>query len=194
MFKSLAALTAAAVTTAPAHALTNLSPAMKEWVTTHPVLVAVEQYKTDVVIDHKKLCEDKQGLGAYYPNVPYKGKVYSILSICVSNHKGDVKELEDTIIHETIHVIQECRARMQSIAKGRMSSIRFDGTVNSYYHYQQSLSSYDQRMIVKYYPFEQRAKEAEARVMAKLMSRTDIAETLEQSCGTLLRHGYTITK
>ena len=109
------------------------------------------------------LCYEQGMLGYYRPST-------DVMGICVSNHKGDYKELGDTLRHESIHVAQACNngkpiLRWNQIAK---------------YSNNRILS------IVQRYPAEHQHIEYEAFTAAYVMSNNQIADIVKQQCSHLL--------
>ena len=101
LFNAIAAATVAALSiTAPAQAAPTRGEALINALTT-----SIEATGTRIVADAPRICKDKNTLGMY----EFEDKVIDQLTLCVDNHNGDNRELLDTFLHETVHMVQTCK-------------------------------------------------------------------------------------
>lgn len=125
-----------------------------------PVLDAVKSTGALVLID-SAACR-KDGLyGLYEVGTEYG----NLLHVCLTRHKNDLGELEDTVKHEAIHVAQFCR-----------NSVLLNPAVVS-----KEVTSYDLSAVSTYAP-TQRDIELEARVLARKLSEEQVAAVVTRHC------------
>jgi hypothetical protein len=86
-------------------------------------------------------------------------------TLCVANHKGDSAELADTIRHEAVHVAQACKG-------GPIYSL------SSIFN----VSTKEERAMISTYPQHQRARELEARVIAREQDEVYVTNLIKEYC------------
>ena len=69
------------------------------------LLSTLQEAGVNLIADDHPACDDPDSFGRYIYN--YQGQ--NDFVVCVDNHNGDDVELLDTVLHESIHVIQACR-------------------------------------------------------------------------------------
>ena len=125
----------------------------------------IRQTGTEVLMDPQRCYT--HGIMGYYSTMRDARGEYLIdeMGLCVENHKGDYKELGNTLRHEAVHVAQECNG-------GPMLSV-------------QELMPYASRRTLsalEAYPAEHYHVELEAWTMAEMASNDDIEELLIAAC------------
>ena len=97
------------------------------------------------------------------------------LLICVANHRGNGREMADTVRHELIHIAQYCKGRRV----GATSALLYPELVDKAL---QGARDHLHMPMDMYKP-QQYATEAEARVLAQLYNERQIAALLARHCG-----------
>ena len=96
------------------------------------------------------------------------------LLICISNHRGDMNELADTVRHELVHIAQYCKGRKLGATSALLyPELRDKALVGArdYLH-----------MPMDQYSPNKHAAEAEARVLAQVYEEHQIAALLKRHC------------
>jgi hypothetical protein len=125
-----------------------------------PVLDAVKSTDALVLID-SPACRKDGLFGVYEAGTKYG----NILHICLARHHNDMRELQDTVKHEAIHVAQYCRNSVllnPSLVAKEATSSDLSNLAN--------------------YASSQRAIELEARVLARKLSEEQVADVVMRHC------------
>jgi len=126
------------------------------------LLEAVQATGTTIAVDLPRICNDRSILGYY----EYESKVIDQLTICIDNHQGDEAELRDTVLHETVHVVQTCNG-------GRLfspQSIRGAAKHNEF------------RDVSSSYKDDEFDEELEARVIAREWDEAYVIGLINEHC------------
>ena len=127
------------------------------------LLATLQQAGVNLIADDHPACDNPRSLGRYY----YQYGVQNDFVVCVDNHAGDNEELRDTVIHESVHVVQACRAGIPIYSQA--SIVR--------------ASNPDQiKFVAENYPTKQFHQELEARVLAANEDEVSIIELINRYC------------
>ena len=129
--------------------------------TVSALFAAIRATGTQIYIDHPYECKDPTMMGSY----TYARNQIDQFTVCVANHKGDSAELADTIRHEAVHVAQACKG-------GPLYSL------SSIFN----VSTQQERATVSTYPQHQRARELEARVIARDQDEVYVTNLIKEHC------------
>jgi hypothetical protein len=123
---------------------------------------AIKATGTNIAVDIPRVCNDKDMLGLY----EYQRNVVDQLTICVANHHGDDAAVFDTLLHESVHVAQQCYGG----ALFKPQSVWKDATYN------------ELKTVQTFYPTDQRDTELEARVIARQNDEVYVTNLITQHC------------
>jgi hypothetical protein len=143
-------------------ALSFATPAQAEDNPVKILVTRIMETGTAVVFDKHAICKDKDAMGMY----KYEPKVVDQLVICVANHKGDYAELADTILHESVHVVQACKG----------------GSIYGHAAVMAEASMKETNFVASEYPADEFVTEMEARVIASQMNYQLVINLVEKFC------------
>jgi hypothetical protein len=152
----------AATAAAALAAFTIATPAQAK---THPVEVLlnlIADTGTTVVVDDARICKNKTTFGMY----EFEKDVIDQLTICAANHKGDEAELFDTVLHESVHVVQACKG----------------DTIFGHASIMAEANPKEATLVAAEYPRDQFVSEMEARVIASQMDIRLVINLVEKFC------------
>ena len=96
------------------------------------------------------------------------------LLICVANHRGNGREMADTVRHELVHIAQYCKGRKMGATSALLyPELRDKALVGARDHLHMPMD--------QYHP-NKHAGEAEARVLAQIYNERQIATLLTRHC------------
>ena len=138
-------------------------PAAKATPQFRQLLSTLQEAGVNLIADDHPACDNPRSLGRYY----YQYGVQNNFVVCVENHAGDNEELRDTVIHESVHVVQACRkgvpiyTQASIVRAAELEQISFVG---------------------ENYPAKQFHQELEARVLAANEDEVSITKLINRYC------------
>lgn len=126
------------------------------------LLNTIEATGTEIAVDHPDVCNDPGMFGKYF----YEHNVIDAMVICMANHKGDTVELRDTVLHESVHVAQQCNGG-PIFSPGSIFRAADERVINE---------------VAKGYNSEQHHREIEARVIASEWDEAYVIGLLREYC------------
>ena len=127
------------------------------------LLSTLQQAGVNLIADDHPACDNPRSLGRYY----YQYGVQNDFVVCVENHAGDNEELRDTVIHESIHVVQACRNGQPIYTQASLVRASTPEQIS---------------FVGEHYSRKQFHQELEARVLAANEDEVSITELINRYC------------
>jgi hypothetical protein len=124
---------------------------------------AIRETGTTIAVDDLQICKDPQVLGDYR----FVHNQIDQLTLCVTNHKGNNEELYDTILHESVHVVQACNEGKPVFTPVSIVKVA---------------TPEDIVFLNERYPQNQFALELEARVIARDQDEVYVTNLIKEHC------------
>lgn len=126
------------------------------------LLASVVKANVKIIVDNEN-CKNNPGIFGSFSGS--NGR-QSRLVICAKNHGDNVEELQDTVRHETIHLVQFCNGG--PLLPGKSPQIFSQAVQDGWKHTR--------------YPYQQWIMEGEARFLAKRLNAKQVTFLVEQQC------------
>ena len=127
------------------------------------LLSTLQDAGVNLIADDHPTCANPRSLGRY----EYHYGVQNDFIVCVENHAGDNVELRDTVIHESVHVVQACRKGQPIYTQASLVRAADPEQIS---------------FVGENYPAEQFHQELEARVIAANEDEVSITKLINRYC------------